>query len=253
MGRYRPMYRCASDDERATHAPGHETRSNRTLSLALMGAYCAFIVLSGRGDDDLINLAALAILLTLAVVGTRHLMQPRRRRRPIVAGELTHLRLMGRRDVSAFSATIDAVVVAENRWDSSDRDNYINAVRRSSLPSTYAICERRTGGIVGVIAVSAVAELDAQLGVWIGPQYRGRGYTSDALTALVRHLRSTQCTSIGASTARTNVPMQKALRRAGFAEQSTYTHRFSNGETAPAIRFNYSLKPLASESTASRA
>ena len=252
MGRYRPMYRCAFDDERATHASGLEIRSNRTLSLALIGACCAFVVLGGRGDDDLISLAELAILLALAVVGTRRLMQPRRLR-PIVAGELTHLRLMDCRDVSAFGATIDAEVVAENRWDSSDRDGYISAVRRSALPSTYAICERRRGEIVGAISVSAVGELDVELGVWIGRPYRGRGYTSDTLTALVRHLRSTRCTSIEASTAQTNVPMQSALRRAGFAEQQTYTHQFRNGETVQAIRFNYSLKPLASESRAESA
>ena len=84
----------------------------------------------------------------------------------------------------------------------------------------------------------------------MGPQYRGRGYTSDALAALVRYFRSSQCTSIAASTSQTNVPMQSALRRAGFAEQLTYTHQFPNGETVPAIRFNYSLMPLASESSA---
>ena len=107
------------------------------------------------------------------------------------------------------------------------------AVRRSSLPSTYAICERRTDGIVGVIGVSAVGQLDAQLGVRIGPQCRGRGYTSDALTALVRHLRNSPCTSIEASTAQTNVPMQAALRRAGFAEQRTYISRSSVGLNLP--------------------
>ena len=122
--------------------------------------------------------------------------------------------------------------------------------RRSALRSTYAICERRTGKIVGAISVSAVGQLDAELGVWIGRPHRGRGYTSDALTALVRHLRSTQFTSIRASTAQANVPMQSAFRRAGFAEQQTYMHRFRNGEAVQAIRFNYSLKPLASESSA---
>jgi RimJ/RimL family protein N-acetyltransferase len=175
-------------------------------------------------------------------------MQPHRLR-PIVAGELTHLRLMDCRDVAAFSATIDADVVAENHWDSSDRDNYISAVSRSALPSTYAICERRTGKIVGAISVSAVGQRDAELGVWIGRPYRGRGYTCDGLTAMVRHLRSTQCTSIGASTAQTNVPMQSAFRRAGFAEQQTYVHQFRNGETTQAIRFIYSLKPFASQSS----
>lgn len=241
------MNRYASDDERAAHTHCHETRSNRTLSLA-HGAWSVLIALGERGDDDLINLAAFAILLTIAVVGARNLMKPRRRPQPIVAGELTHLRLMDRWDVPAFSATIDADVEAENRWGPSDRDDYITALSRSALPSTYAICERHTGEIVGAIFLSAVGELDAQLGVWIGPPYRGRGYLSDALTALVHHLRSTQCTSIGASTATTNIPMQSALRRAGFAEQRTYTHQFRNGETAQAIRFNYSLNPLSSES-----
>jgi hypothetical protein len=47
--------------------------------------------------------------------------------------------------------------------------------------------------------------------------------------------------------------MQSALRRAGFAEKRTYTHQFSNGETVPAIRFNYSLKPLASDGSAAGA
>lgn len=157
---------------------------------------------------------------------------------------------MDRWDVPAFSATIDADVVAENRWGPTDRDNYIAALSRSALPSTYAICERHTGEIVGAIVVSAVGELDAQLGVWMGRPYRGRGYLSDALTALVGHLRTTQCTSIGASTAQTNVPMQSALRRAGFAEQQTYTHQFRNGDTVKSVRFNYSLKPPASESRA---
>jgi RimJ/RimL family protein N-acetyltransferase len=232
--------------ERLTRLLMRPVRIGR-FSLALVGVSCAYIVLGGRKHHDPIYVVALAISLALVIVGTQDLLQSRRRLRPIVAGELTHLRLMGRRDVSAFSATIDADVVAENHWDPSVRDDYISAVRRSALPSTYAICERRTGGIVGAISVSAVDELDAQLGVWIGAQYRGRGYTSDALTALVRHFRNTQCTSIGASTAQSNVPMQSALRRAGFAQQLTYTHQFPNGETIPAIRFNYSLKPLASD------
>jgi hypothetical protein len=47
--------------------------------------------------------------------------------------------------------------------------------------------------------------------------------------------------------------MQSALRRAGFAEQVAYAHRFPNGETIAAIRFNYSLQPLASESSAAGA
>jgi RimJ/RimL family protein N-acetyltransferase len=206
-----------------------------------MGASSALVVLAGRGDDNLINLAVLVTFLTLAVVAARHLMHPRRRPRPIIAGELTHLRLMDRWDVPAFSATIDADVIAENRWDPTDRDGYITALSRSALPSSYAICERRTGEFVGAIILSAVGELDVQLGVWIGRPYRARGYLSDALTALVHHLHTTQCTSIGASTALTNVPMQKALRRAGFTEQERYTHKFRNGETVQAIRFNRSL------------
>lgn len=189
------------------------------------------------------NLVALVVLLTLAVLGARHLMRPRRRPPPIVEGALTYLRLMDRWDVPGFSATIDADVVAENRWGPSDRDGYITALESSALPSAYAICERHTGEIVGAIILSAAGELDAQLGVWVGPSYRGRGYLSDALKSLVHHLRSTQCVSIGASTAQTNVPMQSALRRAGFVEQQRYTHQFRNGETVRAIRFNCSLSP----------
>lgn len=211
------------------------------LLLAVVAVCCAVLVRVGRGDDNPIYLVALLITVALVILGTQNVLRARLRLRPVVAGKRTHLRLMGPRDVAAFNATIDASVEAENRWDSTVRDEYLSAIRRSSLPSTYAICTRRTGEIVGVVDVAAVGELAAELGAWIGPRHRGLGYMSDALAAVVDFLDGSGCTSIRASTAQTNIPMQSALRRAGFVEQDPYTHQFANGETVPAIRFTYAL------------
>jgi RimJ/RimL family protein N-acetyltransferase len=149
---------------------------------------------------------------------------------------------MSARDAPAFAATIDRDVVIENRWDPHVREEYIRAVSGSRLRSTWAICERSTGAIVGAISLNECGEHEVELGVWIGAPNRGRRYTSDAVSALVRLLADSTYSSISASTAETNVPMQSALRRAGFAEQARYTHQFTNGESIPAIRFSRTLK-----------
>lgn len=210
------------------------------LALAAVAVCCAVLVRVGRGNDSPIYLVALVITVALVILGAQDVLRSLRSLRPVVVGERTHLRLMGPRDVAAFNATIDVRVEAENRWDPIVRAEYVDAIRRSSLPSTYAICSRRTGEIVGVVDVAAVGELDAELGAWIGPRHRGLGYMSDALTAVVALLNG-RCTSIRASTAVTNAPMQSALRRAGFVEQEPYTHQFASGETIPALRFTYAL------------
>ncbi|HEY7625429.1 MAG TPA: GNAT family N-acetyltransferase, partial [Ilumatobacteraceae bacterium] len=183
----------------------------------------------------------LVIAFAVGISIVQDSVQSRRRRRPVVEGELTHLRLMGRRDAPAFAATIDADVVAENRWAPNVRGDFIRAVESGALATTYAICERRTGAIVGAISLTSADKGEADLGLWIGVDNRGRGYASDALTALVRLMRNAEYTSVTASTAETNSVMQSVLRHAGFVEKVRYEHQFPNGEVVPAIKFDHQL------------
>lgn len=62
-----------------------------------------------------------------------------------------------------------------------------------SNPESYAICLASTGEIIGSISLKPAAENfdiaaegDLEVGYWLGSEYWGRGYASEALDALVR-------------------------------------------------------------------
>jgi len=211
------------------------------VSVIVAGACVAYVVVGGGRDGDPSRRLAVWVAVFIGVMGVLDILQSRHRRRPLAAGELIHLRLMDRRDAPAFAATMTPDVVAENRWEPHIRLDYIDAVKRAALGSAWAICARTTGDIVGVITAGESFAGEVELGIWVGPPHRGKGYASAAVAALVRLVGPSNYDAIAASTAVTNAPMQAALLRAGFEEEKRYDHEFPNGETTPAIRYVRSL------------
>ena len=75
---------------------------------------------------------------------------------------------------------------------------------------------------VGVIGIHEVEDSVASIGYWIGPQYRGRGFTTAAIGLVceeIEQYRSESGTEVGfvrAFIARDNSASRRAVERAGF-------------------------------------
>ena len=116
---------------------------------------------------------------------------------------------------SAVAATIDDVVKRTNGWTSVMARNQSLAIERGLAPTHRVICELGAG-VVGVISTYTLDQLTTarcQLGFWIGPSGRGKGYGTEAVTAFVEHLHTSGTTVIEASTAHTNEPCAARSRQ----------------------------------------
>lgn len=207
----------------------------------------AYIVFGGRRAGDLKYAVAqvcvgLTVVFALQAVATR-----RQRPQPVAIGTITQLRRMVPADLPAFRATLEPDVIAENRMSDSHIERMEQLIRSKAPHLLLAICPRRTGRIAGIISVGSAHEGAAlQIGVWVRTAERGKGYTTDALRAIIALLGKLDLGAVTATTGVYNAPMQAALVRAGFQEQEHLVHRFENGDEVDAIRYAYEL-PTKSE------
>ena len=144
---------------------------------------------------------------------------------PVVTDRLL-IRPAIRADTSAVAATIDEVVERTNGWTSAMAREQPLAIERGLAPAHRVICELGAG-VVGVIATYTLDRLTTvrcQIGFWIGPDGRGKGYGTEALAALVEHLHATGTTVIEASTSYTDEPAQRVIEKAGFTLVGGHAH-----------------------------
>ena len=158
---------------------------------------------------------------------------------PLIGGERVVLRPFGRRDGSAIAGTIDQAVIDENRMPPDTAEQTKRLVRRSAIANWAAICDAGTGDMVGVVTMGFdEPSRNATLGIWIGPDHRGKGYASDATAAAARLARGMGYDTT-ALTSQANTAMQRALERAGFVRTGIVEHVFDTGEAIEAFRFEH--------------
>jgi RimJ/RimL family protein N-acetyltransferase len=216
--------------------------------LALLAAVCVVLTIVGRRHHDTTYFAMIAVSVIVAGFGVADILSPRRAQPLLhVVGRVIHIRSLTARDADALAATIDVDVMAENRWDPGVRDRFIEVIRNSQPTLAFAICDHATGDVAGVIqlAPSSLAESEWDLGIWIGPEHRGRGFASEAVPLFVSTLNNKVYPSVGASTSVGNIAVQRAVQRAEFVEVNRYRHQFDNGDGIEAIRYSRPLPPAA--------
>ena len=78
--------------------------------------------------------------------------------------------------------------------------------------------------IIGGIGLMDITKTDAEVGYWIGEEYWGNGYASEALAALIQHVfRTMPITALYASYFEKNTASAKLLRKTGFKEIGKHT------------------------------
>jgi RimJ/RimL family protein N-acetyltransferase len=113
------------------------------------------------------------------------------------------------------------------------------AIELGLAPTHRVICELGSG-VVGVISTYTLDQLTTarcQIGFWIGPNGRGKGYGTEAVTAFVEHLHALGTRVIEASTAYTNEPAQRVVEKAGFTLVGGHAHTLPNGETIDGVDY----------------
>jgi RimJ/RimL family protein N-acetyltransferase len=158
---------------------------------------------------------------------------------PLISGERVVLRPLGRRDGPALARTIDQAVLDENRLPPDTAEQAKRLVRRTAVANWAAICDASSRDVVGVVTMEFdEPRRNATLGIWIGPDHRGKGYASDATAAAAR-LALGMGYDTTALTSQANTAMQRALERGGFVRTGTVEHVFDTGEVIEAIRFEH--------------
>jgi RimJ/RimL family protein N-acetyltransferase len=94
----------------------------------------------------------------------------------------------------------------------------------TGIPSgvTFAITDARSGDVAGMCGVDAVSTEDvAQVGYWLAPAARGRGYATRALILLTRWLFEVGAARVSLAIVSGNVTSVEVAQRAGFVYEGT--------------------------------
>ena len=103
-----------------------------------------------------------------------------------------------------------------------DADKYIRMVQAQPYVQYFAIevAGEAVGG-VGIVPLTDVERLSAEVGYWLGEDYWGRGITSEAVALLVDYVfRETGIIRLFASVYEYNPASMKVLEKVGFTRQA---------------------------------
>ncbi len=103
-----------------------------------------------------------------------------------------------------------------------DADNYIRMVQAQPYIQNFAIeVEGEAVGGVGIVPLTDVERLSAEVGYWLGESYWNRGITSEAVTLLVDYVfRQTEIIRLFASVYEYNPASMKVLEKVGFTRRA---------------------------------
>jgi RimJ/RimL family protein N-acetyltransferase len=143
-------------------------------------------------------------------------------------------------DEHAYAATMDDDFRRINGWDTGLVDRSLQLIRSPPAISLLAwalIWSRETGSVVGSISADQV-DADGrtcELGWWLGPGHRGRGYGTEAVCLALGALHAAGVERIRIGTALDNVAVRRVAAKVGAAEESQTGHRLPNGRRVDAI------------------
>ena len=204
------------------------------------GSACSGIE-SCPGDDVLPRIGLHAVLLTLVVVclwqAARAVVRALRTPAPHITGPRVAVRALGARDAAAILRTIDDRVMAEHRFTADDLRVLPHLVRCRAIANWGAIVDVASGRVVGIASDAVDTNTkEVEVGLWIGPDDRGRGLAVETLELLSR-LATASGLECLAETSVDNVAMRRSLERVGFVAEAEVVHHFRTGESMPALRY----------------
>lgn len=99
-------------------------------------------------------------------------------------------------------------------------------------------------GMIGVISLEARGENECDLGYWVAPAFWGAGYASEAVEALVGHVRAGFNGRVTAEMLQDNDAAAKVLTRSGFRYLGEgETHSVARGAVVPTFRYGLDAVP----------
>lgn len=143
-------------------------------------------------------------------------------------------------DADAVAATVTSEVEQINGWNPGATSDLVAQIRRDADPWHWVICRIETGEVIGVLGAHFVDPLmidGCEIGFWILDEFRSQGLMTEAVTAFVERLALNGVARVRASTAATNVAVQRLLPRAGFVESGRRTITLPNGTVMDAIDY----------------
>ncbi len=91
--------------------------------------------------------------------------------------------------------------------------------------SVFAILRRSDGEFLGVAGYGGQTEMP-EMGYWLGAPYRGQGYTTEAIKALLEFARQAGVPRLHADTFPGNPASERVLAKAGFTAVGTVQRNF---------------------------
>jgi RimJ/RimL family protein N-acetyltransferase len=206
------------------------------VALAVLGLVTVCVVAARRPSSGIRpsrdpSVRALTSTFVRGVVGTAE---------PLRAGA-TSVRAVRSSDADAIEATIDDVVIGVMGWPVDMAARYRTAVRRRRAPTLMVITERDREVAIGVVALEPLPVTDSEpfhrtvrIGLWMGPQGRGKGHMGRAVRLLVELMIGNDI-SLLAETAPTNHAARHVLERAGMVETARRVVRLPDGSEVDGI------------------
>lgn len=114
-------------------------------------------------------------------------------------------------------------------------DRWANATRASTEHMFFAVC--LGNAMIGYFAFN-IREKGLEIGYSFHPAYHGKGYATEALAAILAHLRGQGFTHFSAGTALSNTPSLKLLTSLGFRLTGTEKVSFYKDEKGRDIVFD---------------
>jgi RimJ/RimL family protein N-acetyltransferase len=206
------------------------------------------VLLVGLGTDRVLPAAGIVLLLT----GLFHAVSRRRpwwliddEGRPPLPdlGAVTTPRLRVRparpADAEGLVATVDDAMREANGW----RDHEVAALvrevrRRGGGPGWYVelVLEAAADGtIVGGLSLESRPDAAVALGWWLGPDHRGQGLGTEAVTAVCATLLGAGVPRVEIATDEANTAVQRVVARVGGVEVRRELRELPDGRVARGV------------------
>jgi RimJ/RimL family protein N-acetyltransferase len=158
---------------------------------------------------------------------------------PALCGNRVEVRALTARDTPALLETIDDEVATANRWTQDNRRQMVELCLRSPRLVGMGIIDIESGCLAGVVQMTQAALNRPYLSIWVGPEYRRRGFSSDALAIVAEQLHDTGVRVVEAETAADNMAMRGALERAGFTIEGNRNRLFDHDIEVPSVIYRH--------------
>lgn len=132
-----------------------------------------------------------------------------------------------------------------SRFSSRDKSdtfvmNIVLSYKQSDL-TRFAIADRNTDELVGAISAyikNYGSYIEIELGYWIGREYQGRGYMSEALKAMIDSIEDIDgLRAIRADILKENKASMKLVEKLGFISDTMFKVIDANNNERNAIRY----------------